>query len=223
MTIREKIKSLSENVTPERYKKMLHALENRTNKISLVLEDIYQAHNAAAVLRSCDAFGIQNAFIIENRFPIRISHNVDMGASKWMNIKKFKSPTCTSAAAAGNRPPNEFDIANTTRAIKEIKELGYLVAASTLREDSIDIKEVPVDKPIAILIGTELTGLSQAAHAHADIAFKMDMLGFAQSLNLSVFSALCISEISKRMRAKDDSWKMTDKQKDELLLHWLSI
>ena len=101
--------------------------------------------------------------------------------------------------------------------------MGYVVAAATLREDSVDISEVPVDRPLAILIGTELTGLSQTAHECADLAFKMDMLGFAQSLNLSVFSALCISELSRKMRAMDDSWKMSESQRDELLFHWLSI
>lgn len=223
MTLKEKIEALSRDITPERYAKMLHALNNRTYKIAIALEDIYQPHNAAAVMRSCDAFGIQNAFVIENRYPLKISHNVDMGASKWMNIKRFKSKTCTTASAAGKRQPNEFDAENTRHAIEEIKQMGYVVAAATLREDSVDISEVPVDRPLAILIGTELTGLSQTAHECADLAFKMDMLGFAQSLNLSVFSALCISELSRKMRAMDDSWKMSESQRDELLFHWLSI
>ena len=223
MTTKEKIDILSRDISATRYAKMLHALKNRTYKIAVVLEDIFQAHNAAAVMRSCDAFGIQNAFIIENRYPLRISHNVDMGASKWMNIKRFKSRTCAGSAPFSKRPPNEFDAENTRRAISEIKNMGYTVAASTLSENSLDISEVPVDKPIAILIGTELTGLSETAHQCADLSFKMDMLGFAQSLNLSVFSALCISELSRKMRALDDSWKMSEEESEQLLLHWLSI
>ena len=223
MTTKEKIETLSRDISAERYAKMLHALNNRTHKIAVALEDIFQPHNAAAVMRSCDAFGIQNAFIIENRYPLRISHNVDMGASKWMSVRRFKSRTCAGSAPFSKRPPNEFDAENTRRAIAEIKNMGYTVAASTLSENSIDISEVPVDRPIAILIGTELTGLSKTAHECADIAFKMDMLGFAQSLNLSVFSALCISELSRKMRALNDSWKMSEAERDELLLHWLSI
>ena len=223
MTTKEKIETLSRDISAERYAKMLHALDNRTYKIAVALEDIFQPHNAAAVMRSCDAFGIQNAFIIENRYPLRISHNVDLGASKWMSVRRFKSRTCAGSAPLSKRPPNEFDVENTRRAIAEIKNMGYTVAASTLSENSIDISEVPVDRPIAILIGTELTGLSNTAHECADIAFKMDMLGFAQSLNLSVFSALCISELSRKMRALNDSWKMSEAERDELLLHWLSI
>lgn len=223
MNIKDEIELLSKQITAPRYQKMLYALSNRTKKLAVVLEDIYQPHNAAAVMRSCDAFGVQNAFIIENRYPLKISGNVDMGASKWMDIKKFKSPTCTTAAAAKTRPPNEFDIENTKRAIAHIKNQGYTVAAATLRDDSVEIDQLPLDRPLAIMIGTELTGLSQTAHECADIAFKFDMLGFAQSLNLSVFTAICISQLSKKIREKDDSWKLSEEEKDELLLKWLKL
>ena len=222
MTTREKIDTLSASLRPERYAKMLHALKYRTNKLAVVLEDIYQSHNAAAVMRSCDAFGIQNAFVIENRYPLAISHNVDMGTSKWMNVTKFKSPTCTTAAQAKCRPPNEHDLENTRNAMREIKSKGYTIAISTLREDSVDLKDLPIGKPLAIMIGTELTGLSDAAHQEADLAFKIDMLGFAQSFNLSVFAALCISTLANKMRALDNSWQMTPQQQDNLLLAWLT-
>ena len=221
MSDEEKIKKLSAQITPARYAKMLRALEYRTRRLTVVLEDIYQPHNAAAVLRSCDAFGLQTAYIIENRYPLKISHNVDMGVSKWMDIIKYKSPTCTTAFAARNRPPNESDKANTKRAIDEIKAKGYVVAASSLDANPVEVGELPVDKPLAIMIGTELTGLSQTALENADITFKVDMLGFAQSFNLSVFAALCVSEISKKMRAAGDSWKMSEDEKKALLLRWL--
>ena len=223
MTTREKIDALSAHLRPERYAKMLRALEHRTRRLAVVLEDIYQPHNAAAVMRSCDAFGVQNAFIIENRYPLKISHNVDMGTSKWMSVEKFRSPTCTTAALAKCRPPNAADLENTRRAMREIRGRGYAIAAATLREDSVDLSEVPVDRPVAVMIGTELTGLSEAAHAEADIAFKMDMLGFAQSLNLSVFAALCISALANRMRALDGSWRLTREEKESLLLSWLTL
>ena len=221
MTDEEKIEKLSAQITPSRYAKMLRALECRTRRLTVVLEDIYQPHNAAAVLRSCDAFGLQSAYIIENRYPLKISRNVDMGASKWMDIIKYKSPTCTTACAAGNRPPNEFDKANTKRALDALKAKGYVIAASSLDANPVDVSELPVDKPIAIMIGTELTGLSQTALENADITFKVEMLGFAQSFNLSVFAALCISALSKKMRAATDSWKLSEAEKKELLLRWL--
>ena len=223
MTPVEKIEKLSRQITPERYAKMLRALEYRTRRLTVVLEDIYQPHNAAAVLRSCDAFGLQSAYVIENRYPMKISHNVDMGVSKWMDIFKYKSPTCTTAFAARNREPNEFDKANTIKAISELKAKGYVVAASSLDANPVDVCELPVEKPLAIMIGTELTGLSKAAFENADITFKTDMLGFAQSFNLSVFAALCISQLSKKMRALNDDWKMGETEKRDLLLHWLSL
>lgn len=221
MTTGEKIGILSRHVTPERLAKMRRALGNRTYMLSVILEDIYQPHNAAAVMRSCDAFGVQRAFIIENRYPMRISHHVDMGTSKWMQIEKFRSRTCSSTEGAKNRGPNESDAENTLRTIARAKSLGYTVAAATLRGNPADLSALPDDRPIAVMIGTELTGLSDAAHEGADIAFKMDMLGFAQSLNLSVFAALCISSLSSRMRSGGCQWKMTPEQREEVLLSWL--
>ncbi len=223
MTTKEQIRILSEHLTPERFAKMQYAANNRTKKLSIILEDIFQPHNAAAVMRSCDAFGVQNAYIIENRYPLKISNSVDMGTSKWMNIKRFKSATCTTAFEAKQRPPNEADAKNTKEALDFVKSQGYRIAAATLREDSIDLSDIPTDKPLAIMIGTELTGLSETAHKEADIAFKMDMLGFAQSLNLSVFSALCISTLSKKIRESNEDWKLPESERDELLLNWLRI
>ena len=99
---------------------------------------------------------------------------------------------------------------------------GYSIVASTLREGAGGISDVPVDRPLALMIGTELTGLSQVAHENADFLFSIPMFGFAQSFNLSVFSALCLSDLSGRMRALDDSWKLSDSEREALLLEWLS-
>ena len=84
------------------------------------------------------------------------------------------------------------------------------------------LSDVPLDKPLALMIGTELTGLSRAAQEMADFTFSVDMLGFAQSFNLSVFSALCLSNFSARGRLRPD-WLLDAEQRNELLLEWLKI
>ena len=96
-----------------------------------------------------------------------------------------------------------------------------MLAASTLRPGASDISEVPVDRPVAVLIGTELTGLTRAAHDMADVLFSVPMLGFVQSMNLSVFSALCLSSLAGRMRAHSDEWKLSGAERDGLMLDWL--
>lgn len=223
--MKSEIERLSKEITPERFAKMRRVLENRTRKITVVLEDIFQPHNASAVLRNCDAFGIQDAVFIENKYIQKISRDVDMGAGKWMTIRRFVSPEAVVAknGIAHSQPPSEIANANTLKALNDLKTRGYALVASTLREGAGSINDVPVDKPIALMLGTELTGLSEVAHSQADYFFTTKMLGFAQSFNLSVFSALCLQNLSMRMRQHDDSWKLSESEKDELLLEWLSL
>lgn len=221
----QKIKILAEKITPSRFEKMLHALDFRTRRLTVVLEDIFQSHNAAAVLRNCDAFGVQDIRVIENRYKLKISSDVDMGVSKWQTLHVH---SCHSAAfvKAGMGRGKAFlggELENTRRALLDLKAQGFVLAASSLSSSSVSLDDVPVDKPLALMIGTELTGLTPVAHELADVVFSVPMLGFAQSFNLSVFSALCLEKLSSKMRAHSDLWKMSDDEKNQLLLDWLRI
>lgn len=223
MTTREKIEELSGKITASRFAKMARAAENRTRYLTVVLEDIFQPHNAAAVLRNCDAFGLQEVHFIENKFRLRISDNVDTGVSKWQDVFRHTSPF---ARIQKNGMPKDHTVspkeeANTRRALAEVKSRGYALAASVVGAEG-GIDDIPLDRPLALMIGTELTGLTAAAREMADYTFSAEMLGFAQSFNLSVFSALCLSNLSARLR-KTDKWKMSQAERDELLLRWLEL
>ncbi len=223
MDIYDQIDELLPRRTPRRLEKMLRALEWRTRRITVVMEDVFQPHNAAAVLRSCDAFGIQDVYILENLYKLKIDRGVDTGVSKWMTLNYRSLPTASSMRFGMHKPdvlgPDARE--NTRLLLSELKRKGYLLAASSLTPGACSIDSVPVDRPVALLIGTELSGLSPAAHEMADVVFSIPMLGFAQSFNLSVFAALCLQKICLAMRALDDSWKMSEAEKKELLLKWL--
>lgn len=219
----EKIKRLFARLTPTRAALMQRALDLRTRKIVVVLEDIFQSHNASAVLRSCDAFGIQEVHAIENNNKLRVFGGVDMGASKWLDIHRYTLSEARRRRYEPRMIASSPEAAENTRAaLQRLKNRGYLLAASTLRKDAIDISEVPVDKPLALMIGTELTGLSETAHEMADIKFSLQMSGFVQSLNLSVFCAVCLSAIASKMRTTTDDWKLSENEKSELLEDWLT-
>jgi len=225
MNIEEQIDILSKSITAARYGKMLRALEFRTRKLTVVLEDIYQPHNAAAALRNCDAFGLQESTFIENKYLSRISDDVDMGVSKWLDIHRFISAQAQVSKVGISKKGGVSDIEkdNTRHALTHLKACGYALVASSLAEESCQIDDIPVERPLALMVGTELTGLTSVALDMADYVFKIPMLGFAQSFNLSVFTALSLSNLSTRMRAKDDSWKIAGADKSELLLKWLKI
>lgn len=221
MTTSQQIEILSQHITPTRFAKMKRAASFRTRKLTVVLEDVFQPHNLAAVLRNCDAFGLQEIHIIENKFKVKISSDVDMGVSKWQSLHRYTTPSARVQRAGMPKDHNVYpeEIENTRKALQDIRNKGYLLASSVLRAKNT-IDDIPVDKPVALLVGTELTGLTQTAQEMADISFSMDMLGFAQSFNLSVFSALCLGNLSSRMRRNKD-WQLSSQEQDELILHWL--
>ena len=223
MTTQQQIDILSRQITNERFEKMRRAVNFRTRYLTVILEDIFQPHNAAAVLRNCDAFGLQEVHFIENKFRSRISNNVDMGVSKWQDIIKYTSSLARIQRNGMPKDHNVYpqEIENTRRALEDVRSKGYLLVASVLGAKA-SLEDIPTDKPIALMVGTELTGLSKTAQEMADFSFSVEMLGFAQSFNLSVFSALCLSSLSKRIRS-ERNWQLSSQEREELLLNWLKI
>lgn len=187
-------------------KKMLFEkiLNDRTRHITVVLENIFQPHNASAVLRSCDCFGIQDVHIIENGNKYETSVGVDMGASKWLTLHKY------------NKLEN-----NTLVAIKNLKEKGYKVLATTPHTNDCLIDELDIEQPVALMFGTELTGLSEIAMKHADGFVKLPMYGFTESYNISVSAALALYELRKKLHQLNVNWHLSDEEKLDLTHEWL--
>lgn len=199
------IKAFSKHVTESRQKLIEKVIENRTRYLTLVLEDIYQAHNAGAVIRSCDGFGIQDIHVIENRNQLIIKDStVSKGADKWLHLFYYNQP----------------HVNNTVSCIQNLKEKGYSIVATALGKKSIKIEQVPIDKPLAIMIGTEKEGLTNTACSLADYFVELPMYGFTQSYNLSVCAALCLHTLTNRLRASNIKWQLPENDKREVMLTW---
>ena len=210
---------LAARLTPHRRERMEAVLARRTRWLTIALEDIYQPHNAAAVLRSCDGFGVQDVHVIENLNTLRLrapGSNVSMGTERWLTLHRHRLAKSAPAEAAATH-------AATTEAAKSLRAKGYRIAALTLRGAPVDLAEVPLDRPLALFIGTELTGLSDAAHEAADLAVKLPMEGFAQSFNLSVCTALCLYELTRRLRDPRGkiAWPLPEPEKRALFYDWV--
>ena len=210
------INRLAGQLTPHRRERIEAVLARRTRYVTVALEDIYQPHNAAAVLRSCDGFGVQDVHVIENKNTLRLrapGSNVSMGTERWLTLQKYRAPKGV---------PTEKNM-GTVEAARNLKAKGYRIAALTLRGNPVDLTEVPLDKPLALFIGTELTGLSDAAHEAADYAVKLPMEGFAQSFNLSVCTAVCLYELTRRLREPKAKtpWPLPEEEKRRLFFDWV--
>lgn len=201
----ELVNYLSNFITQNRLKRFYEIIENRTRYITIVLEDIYQPHNASAVLRTCDCLGIQDVHIIENKNKYTINPDVALGASKWLNLFKYNK--------------NEF---NTVDAINYLKNNDYRIIATTPHSKDVELQELDLENgKIALLFGTELTGLTQKAIDNADEYLKIPMYGFTESFNISVSAAIIIHHLIYKIKNSTIRWKLSKKEKKDILLQWL--
>lgn len=172
----------------------------RTRHISVVLEDVYQSHNAAAVLRSCDCFGVQDVHVVEAHNPFNPAGDVAVGSSKWVDYYKH---------------------ASITDAYRYLHSQGYRIVATLPHENDQMITDLDISQPTALVFGTELTGLTPEAIDGADAYVKVPMYGFTESFNISVCAALSLFSLTERMRASTHlDWRLSDDALLDLKLHW---
>lgn len=196
---------LSSFLTPRRRETLNKVLDQRTRYLTVVLEDIYQSHNASAVLRSCDGFGIQDVHIIENRNRYKTTRDVDMGTSQWLSLKRH------------NRNSH-----NTIEALREIRRCGYRIVATTPHTGDVPLEEFDLEKgPVALVFGTEMEGITDEVRREADEFLRIPMYGFVESFNISVACALSLHHLSWKLRSSPIDWALTEEERRELLLHWL--
>jgi len=191
-------------VSERRLQRFEEVLNNRLSHIHIVIENLFQSHNASAVLRSCDGFGIQNVHFIENRNRLRISDDVALGSSQWLSIHRY------------NEKEN-----NSRAAIQKLKAEGYRIVATSPHKNDTTIDQLRVDQKFALVFGTELNGLSQEVMDEADEFVKIPMLGFTESFNISVCAALCMYELSGRIRHEVPNPHLTAEEKKRVHFEWL--
>jgi len=195
---------LSGFVTENRNENFNNIIESRTRYVTIALEDIYQPHNASAVLRSCECFGVQDVHIIENENKYEVNPDVALGSSKWINLIRY------------NKKEN-----NTADCIRKLKKEGYQIVATSSHKNDCTIDQLPLDNKIALFFGTELRGLSSEVLDHADAYVKIPMYGFTESFNISVSAAICLFSITSRLRNSDVQWQLSGKEKSDIKLQWL--
>lgn len=197
---------LSQFVTEERFDKLQKNVLNRTRHFTVVLEDLFQSHNASAVLRTCDCFGVQDVNVIENVNEYNINNQVSMGSDKWLDIRHYNDISSRS---------------NTVDCIYDLKQKGYKIVATTPHKNDFNLEDFPIDQKVALMFGTELNGLSDTAIEMADYYLKIPMYGFTESFNISVSAAICLHDLTHRLRKSNIKWQLSDVESNKLLVQWL--
>jgi len=195
---------LEEFVTDERKALFKKVIDNRTRHFTVVLEDLYQKHNWSAVVRSCDVFGVQDVYTIENKYSAYISNGVGKGAQKWVDFHRFKT-----------RENNTQDCVDTLRS------KGYQIIVTTPHEESSFVSDFDITKKSAFVFGVEGAGASDLIMSNADGYLKIPMVGFTESLNVSVAAAITLQNTTDRLRQSDLEWQFSQQEKEELYVSWL--
>ena len=186
-------------ITENRKEGFLRVLQNRTKHFTIAMEDIFQLHNTSAVMRSCEVFGIQELNVIEQKFGKRIDTEIAMGAQKWVDVFRYNS---------------------VQSCMDEMRAKGYQIIATTPHDESCFLHEFDISKPAALFFGTERDGLSQEVLDQADGFLKIPMVGYTESLNISVSAAIIIQDITTRLRQSAINWHLTEDEILEKRLDW---
>lgn len=191
-------------ISQRRLKRIREVVGLRQRDFVVVLEDIHDPHNAAAVLRTCEAFGIASVYFIfqqeKSYNPKKVGKSSSASANKWLDIRVFRS---------------------TAECLRGLKRAGYVFFATALQARAQSIFQADfARKKIALLFGNEHRGLSQAALQGSDKILKIPMRGMVQSLNLSVTAAICVYEVTRQRLASRKRITLSPRQQRLLRKNW---
>jgi len=191
-------------VTEKRKNTFKNILLNRTRHFTVVLEDIFQQHNSSAVIRSCDVFGIQDIHIIENKYHSKVSRHVAKGSQKWLNLNNYKE-----------------DKNNTKDCLTRLKNEGYQIIATSPHNNTCTLHDLDISKKSAFIFGVEKSGVSEEVLINSDEILTIPMVGFTESLNISVAAAIILENLTNKLRNSNYEWRLSEKEQEIIYANWL--
>ncbi len=186
---------------PQRWDRMQAVLDRRLGAVRVVVEHLRHAHNLSAVLRTCEALGVQHVHVVDSAEHCTWSRRITQGAHKWLTVHRHERFDTCAAALRGR---------------------GFRLYAAMLDPGAVPLGEIPVDRPVAVVFGNEKAGVSQEARGLCDGAYIIPMAGFVQSFNISVAAAISLYDLTRRARAeRPDNGLLSEAERTEVLAAWL--
>ena len=197
----ERIACLEEFMTPERAGLFRRTLAQRTHYMTVLAENTFHPQNAAALIRHCEAFGIQRMHTVESFCEFRPAAAVVRGTDRWVDVCRH---------------------ASTAEALRALKAGGYRIVATTPHREDTTPETFDVARgPFALVFGTEHAGISDEVREAADEFLRIPMCGMVESLNVSASAAILIYMLSQRVREQVAGWPMTPQEQTETLYRWM--
>ena len=196
----ERLDYMNEFITEERKEVLQRTVSQRTHYMRIMTENMFHPQNASAIMRHCEAFGIQQIHTVEDRCKFDPSVNIVRGTHKWVDVEHHE---------------------NTAEALKALKAEGYRIVATTPHRCSATPESFDVTKDkFALVFGTEHAGISDEVIEAADDFLMIPMCGMVESLNVSASAAILIYMLSERIRQSVDDWQLSDSEQLKLLTRW---
>jgi len=189
-------------MTAERVARLDSVLARRQPDLTVFAENLHKPKNFSAMVRNCDAAGINEMHVLPRESNLRKHWRTSQGAEKWMYIKTHSS---------------------AEEACTYLKSEGFLLVAAHLSETAVDYKNVDYTQPIAIVLGTELFGVSETTLSYVDQQISIPMMGVTQSLNVSVACAIVLYEAQRQRQAAGmyDHCRLEEKSLARQRFEWL--
>jgi tRNA (guanosine-2'-O-)-methyltransferase len=168
-------------MTPERYERLTNVLNKRQPDLTVVLENVFDPHNISAVMRTCDAIGMQDIFVLNNKIPPHRKWGAksSSSAAKWLTIHQYT---------------------DANECFAELRKRYKKIYATHLSTDAVGLHELNLTEPVALIFGNEHSGVSEEIVAMADGNFIIPQVGIIKSLNISVACAVTLYEAYRQKK-----------------------
>ncbi|MGK2862181.1 MAG: TrmH family RNA methyltransferase [Chitinophagaceae bacterium] len=192
-------------MTPERLEKLSAVLKKRQQDMTIVLENVFDPHNISAVMRTCDAVGLQDIYILNTKIARhkKWGPRSSSSAAKWLSIHQYE---------------------NAEECFLSLRNKYSSILTTHLGSDAVSLYQVDFTKSIALIFGNEHSGVSDEIREMADGNFMIPQVGIIQSLNISVACAITLYEAfrQKNIAGHYQNASLQDSRYNELLLEWSS-
>ncbi|MBS1752991.1 MAG: RNA methyltransferase [Ferruginibacter sp.] len=190
-------------MTPERNERLTNVLNKRQPDLTVLLENVFDPHNISAVMRTCDAVGIQDIYILNTKIPPHKKWGAksSSSAAKWLTIHQF---------------------INTDECFKVLRKQYKKIYTTHLSSDAVGLHELNLTEPVCLVFGNEHGGISEDIIARADGNFIIPQVGIIKSLNISVACAVCLYEAYRQKNAAGhyDTPKLQGEKLEQLRKTW---
>ncbi|MDP2187128.1 MAG: RNA methyltransferase [Sphingobacteriaceae bacterium] len=201
---KERVAFLEQHINAARLDKLKKVLAARTRHLTVVLENLYHPENGNAVMRSVECFGLQEMHVIQEMYDWKYSLKIARGAAKWTELHAYGTEN-----------------GGATACYRSLKERGYQLVATDPQPGSCTAENLDLTKPVALIFGTESTGVAPQTLDMADARIHIPMVGFTESFNISVSAGILLAQLRQRLEREQPHWQLEPADAENLYEDWL--